>query len=105
MSTYNSNSGISDSKYPITKIFSPYLVLLFISVLFQSGSLVAQYTKQQFLEKRKIMSADRSSWMLQNKMKMNSQLFNANRNQCEFDLDSVHAVNNPLAQIIQSLAG
>ena len=51
------------------------------------------------------MSADRSSWLLQNKIKMNGQLFNANGNQCEFDLDSVHAFNNPLSQIIQSLAG
>ena len=73
MSTYNSTSRISDSKYPITKLFSPYLVL-FIAVWFQGGSLVAQYTKQQFLENRRTMSADRSSWLLQNKIKMNGHL-------------------------------
>ena len=60
---------------------------------------------EQFLEKRKLISDNRNSRLYPRPIKSNNRLLNLNRNQCEFTLDSVHAVTNTLSQIIQSLAG
>ena len=79
-------------------------MLLLISIGMHKDVLFAQ-TRQQFLEKRKLISANRNNPLHQTPIKSNSRSLNLNRNQCEFTLDSVHAINNPLSQIIQSLAG
>jgi hypothetical protein len=65
--------------------------------------LLAQ-SRQQFLEQRKLVKANRNTLVYKVSINPNCQL-KLNRSQCEFNLDSVHAVTNPLSQIIQSLAG
>jgi hypothetical protein len=62
-------------------------------------------SRQQFLEKRKLISANKNSRLYQSPFRSIIRPLNQNRSQCEFTLDSVHAINNPLSQIIQSLAG
>ena len=104
MSTNNSTRRILASNYPVTRPLIKILMLLLISIGMHNDILHAQ-TRQQFLEKRKLVSDNRNSRLYSRPVKSNIQLSNLNRNQCEFTLDSVHAINNPLSQIIQSLAG
>ena len=107
MSSDNSTPGIQVSTFPIANRLIKMLVLLLISIGMHKGVLLAQssQSRQQFLEKRKAIKVDKSSRSFQSSIKPYNKLLNANRGQCDFTLDSVHATNNPLAQIIQSLAG
>src|SRR5688572_20351024 len=104
MSTNYSTLGILASNYPITRQLIKILTLLLISLGMHNDELFAQ-SREQFLEKRKLISANRNSGLNQSPFKLVSRPLNFNRSQCDFTLDSVHPVNNPLSQIIQSLAG
>ncbi len=103
MSTNYSTQGILVSDHTITRPLIKILLLLLISIGMHNDVLFAQ-SRQQFLEKRKLVTASRNNPLYKVPVKSNSVL-RLNRSQCEFTLDSVHAVNNPLLQIIQSLAG
>ena len=104
MSTTNSIPGIVVSKYSIASRLIKVLVCLLISIGMHQTVLLAQ-TRQQFLEKRKALRVDKSSQSYRNNVQPFNRLLNLNRGQCDFTVDSVRATNNPLSQIIQSLAG
>src|SRR5688572_11227113 len=92
------------SNYPVIRPLIKILILTLISIGMHNDGLFAQ-SREQFLEKRKLIYANQNNRSYPRPVKSVSHQFNLNRNQCEFTLNSVDAVNNPLAQIIQSLAG
>src|SRR5438067_5696306 len=79
--------------------------ILLVAMLNLSGMLFSQLSRQQIFEQQKEMIADKSRQLIQSNTKPYSRLLNSNQSLCEFTVDSVHAVNNPLGQIIQSLVG
>ncbi len=89
---------------PITKSYCRHLIIVLLLVGLQNDLLFAQSSRQQLLEKRKAMRIIKSNPLIQGS-KPNSRILTSNKGQCDFTLDSVHATNNPLSQIIQSLAG
>ena len=79
--------------------------ILLIAMLNLSGTLFSQLSRQQIFEQQKAIIAEKSKQLPQNSFNRSSRLLSSNQSLCEFTLDSVHAVNNPLGQIIQSLVG
>jgi hypothetical protein len=104
MITYCSAPGILVSKYSVARHFIKVLVLLLISIGINKDLLNAQ-SRQQFLEKRKAMSVDKSNRSYRTNVKPNSRLLRPNGTLCDFTLTPADASNNTLAQIIQSLVG
>src|SRR5688572_4241411 len=98
MSSIYSIPGILVSNFPVIKPLIKILVLTLISIGMHNDELFAQ-SREQFLEKRKLY-ANQNKRSYPGPVKSISHQFNLDRNQCEFTLNSVHAVNNPLAQII-----
>jgi hypothetical protein len=70
----------------------------------QQGQVLAQ-SKQQLLEQRQKMKIDKRNANMASRLVATLPSRVAQRGECDFSLDSVHATNNPLAQIIQSLVG
>jgi len=88
-----------------TGSFCRYIVVLLLFVGLQNGLLLAQSSRQQFMNKRREIRINKINPLVQNNFKAFSGAGTVNRGQCDFTLDSAHATNNPIAQIIQSLAG
>src|SRR5688572_32225037 len=92
------------SNYPVIRPLIKILILTLISIGMHNDELFAQ-SREQFLEKRKLIQASQKNRSYPSPLKSIGRPLNLNRSQCEFTLESVHAVDNPLSQIIQSLAG
>src|SRR5262245_42497920 len=80
------------------------LILLLVSLLIH-GIVQAQQTYRQTQPLRKPTIINKANQPSQNNTNFNSQSSISNRISCDFTLTPVHAINNPLSQIIQSLAG
>ena len=104
MSTNTSTPGIQVSTFSNASRLIKLIAMLLISIGISNNVLLAQ-VRQQILEKRKAMSVDKSSRSYRTNVKPNSRLLRPNRTLCDFTLTPANAANNPLAQIIQSLAG
>jgi hypothetical protein len=105
MKTTVSTMGNLVSGNPITRPFCRYTIVVLLLLGLQNGLLFAQYSRQQILEKRKAARLVINNPLFQKNVKAYNRILTANRGGCNFTLDSVHATNNPLSQIVQSLAG
>src|SRR6187431_3328709 len=105
MKTTVSTMGNLYSGKPITKFFCRYVIVALLLIGLQNDLLFAQSSRQQILEKRKAARIDKSNPLFQRNITTNSRILTSNKGHCDFTLDSAQATNNPLAQIIQSLAG
>src|SRR4030095_9104010 len=105
MKTNVATMGNLVSGNPITKSFCKYTIVALLLLGLQNDLLFAQSTRQQILEKIREARIIKNNQSFRAGINANSRILTSNRGQCDFTLDSVRATNNPLTQIVQSLAG